>query len=44
MTALITLDPEVFTVLPVYWEPGGIELTPTMKLKRVSRPDKALYL
>jgi long-chain acyl-CoA synthetase len=23
-----------FTVLPVDWEPGGDELTPTMKLKR----------
>ncbi|WP_409497313.1 AMP-dependent synthetase/ligase [Amycolatopsis sp. cmx-11-12] len=25
-----------FTVLPVHWEPGGAELTPTMKLKRAS--------
>jgi len=25
-----------FTVLPVLWEPGGVELTPTMKLKRAS--------
>ncbi|ANN16160.1 AMP-dependent synthetase [Amycolatopsis orientalis] len=25
-----------FTVLPVHWEPGGTELTPTMKLKRAS--------
>ncbi|WP_181772581.1 AMP-dependent synthetase/ligase [Amycolatopsis pittospori] len=25
-----------FTVLPVHWEPGGVELTPTMKLKRAS--------
>jgi long-subunit acyl-CoA synthetase (AMP-forming) len=23
-----------FTVLPVFWEPGGDEITPTMKLKR----------
>ena len=23
-----------FTILPVDWEPGGEELTPTMKLKR----------
>ncbi len=23
-----------FTILPVYWEPGGEELTPTMKIKR----------
>lgn len=23
-----------FTVLPVFWEPGGEEITPTMKLKR----------
>jgi len=23
-----------FTILPIDWEPGGDELTPTMKLKR----------
>jgi long-chain acyl-CoA synthetase len=23
-----------FAILPVYWEPGGDEITPTMKLKR----------
>ena len=30
-----------FTILPVDWEPGGDELTPTMKLKR--RPIAAKY-
>ncbi|WP_410604301.1 AMP-dependent synthetase/ligase [Amycolatopsis sp. lyj-90] len=25
-----------FTILPVCWEPGGVELTPTMKLKRAA--------
>lgn len=29
-----------FTVLPSYWEPGGDELTPTMKLKRRAIADK----
>ncbi|MFD4443753.1 hypothetical protein ACFWPK_28670 [Nocardia sp. NPDC058519] len=23
-----------FTVLPAFWEPGGAELTPTLKLRR----------
>jgi long-chain acyl-CoA synthetase len=30
-----------FTILPAFWEPGGDELTPTMKLKR--RPIAAKY-
>ena len=30
-----------FEILPTEWEPGGEELTPTMKLKR--RPINALY-
>jgi long-subunit acyl-CoA synthetase (AMP-forming) len=30
-----------FTILPDVWEPGGDELTPTMKLKR--RPIVAKY-
>ena len=30
-----------FRVLPVEWEPGGEELTPTMKLKR--KPISAKY-
>jgi long-subunit acyl-CoA synthetase (AMP-forming) len=30
-----------FEILPTEWEPGGEELTPTMKLKR--RPITALY-
>jgi len=30
-----------FTILPTFWEPGGEEITPTMKLKR--RPIAAQY-
>jgi long-chain acyl-CoA synthetase len=30
-----------FKILPVDWEPGGVELTPTMKLKR--KPIVAKY-
>jgi long-chain acyl-CoA synthetase len=30
-----------FTILPAFWEPGGDEITPTMKLKR--RPIAAKY-
>ena len=30
-----------FTILPVDWEPGGEELTPTMKIKR--KPIHAKY-
>src|SRR5215472_11228833 len=30
-----------FTILPAFWEPGGQELTPTLKLKR--RPIAAKY-
>jgi long-subunit acyl-CoA synthetase (AMP-forming) len=30
-----------FTILPAFWEPGGDEITPTMKLKR--RPITAKY-
>jgi long-subunit acyl-CoA synthetase (AMP-forming) len=30
-----------FTILPAFWEPGGEEITPTMKLKR--RPIAAKY-
>jgi long-subunit acyl-CoA synthetase (AMP-forming) len=30
-----------FTILPTFWEPGGEEITPTMKLKR--RPIAAKY-
>ena len=30
-----------FAVLPAFWEPGGDEITPTMKLKR--RPIAAKY-
>ncbi|WP_199433279.1 AMP-dependent synthetase/ligase [Qaidamihabitans albus] len=39
-----------FTVLPAFWEPGGAEVTPTMKLKRKPIAEKyraeieALYL
>jgi long-subunit acyl-CoA synthetase (AMP-forming) len=29
-----------FTILPAEWEPGGDELTPTMKLKRRPIADK----
>ena len=29
-----------YTVLPVFWEPGGDEITPTMKLKRKPIGDK----
>ena len=29
-----------FTVLPLFWEPGGDEITPTMKLKRKPIGDK----
>lgn len=25
-----------FTILPAFWEPGGLELTPTMKLRRAN--------
>ena len=34
-TALIVLEHlKRFRILPTYWEPGGDELTPTLKLRR----------